>query len=72
MYNFSKLIQFPDLNSISGFRPDEPSSDVRIQIYVPKMKISVNTKSELQLTLVHMQTSGKSITNIGMYMYKRL
>lgn len=54
-------------NSISGLQLDEPSSVICIKINIPKVKVTVNTKSILRLLqLTHLQTTGKGTMDMGM------
>lgn len=38
--------------------------------YVPQLKITVNTRSEGQLYLLHLHVNGKAIATVGMYYAK--
>lgn len=52
---------------ISGLQPNKPNSVVHIKTYYPKVNIFVNTKSNLQLYLTHIQTKRTAIIKMGMF-----
>lgn len=60
-------IKIQILNSNSGVPPDQPDSEIYSKVSVPKLKVNVNTESNIQISLLHTQTNGKGLIIMGIY-----
>lgn len=55
------------MDSISGFQLGKSNSEVYAKIYFQTLNISVNSQADIHISMIHTQTNGTGIINVGVY-----